>query len=424
MENGASQVRVSRLETGLTVVTETMPHLKTAALGVWVKAGGRAERDVEHGIAHLLEHMAFKGTATRSARDIAEEIEAVGGELNAATGLETTAYYARVLKDHVPLAVDMLADIIQNSRFEAEELVREKHVIVQEILAAHDTPDDLVFDLVQAAAFPDQAIGRSILGTIPSVRSFEAGHLNAFLDRNYAAEQMIVAAAGAVDHDRLVELVAEKFVVARPNGADPLDAARYRGGSDLVERDLEQVHLVMGFPGVEISNGEVYAAQLLSTILGGGMSSRLFQEVRENRGLCYGIYSYHWAASDSGLFGIYAGTGPEEVGELSAVVLHELETVGKSVTVKELDRARAQLKAGLMMSLESPSARIEQMARHITAFDRIISPDELMQRVDRVTVDEIQALAARVFRPDHMALAAIGPARGLETFHTFGSNSG
>lgn len=418
----ADRVKVTTLSTGLKVVTDTMPHLETAALGVWVNAGARAEREVEHGIAHFLEHMAFKGTASRSAQQIAEEIEAVGGELNAATGLETTAYYARILKDDVPLAVDILADIIQNSRFDADELAREQSVIVQEILAANDAPDDLVFDLFQSAAFPEQAIGRSILGTAKSVRGFGAGDLNAFLDRNYAPSQMIVAAAGAVDHDVLVADVAAKFQRQRQNGMDDMAPARFSAGRSLVERPLEQVHLVMGFVGIPINDRRIYAAQLLSTILGGGMSSRLFQEIREKRGLCYSIYAYHWAVSDSGLFGIYAGTGPDEADDLCHVVMEELKGIGTVLGHDELNRAKAQLKAGLLMSLESPASRIEQMARHLAAFDRIIAPSELIANVEAVTPDDIAALARDTFGPDRAAIAAVGTERGLASFANFGSN--
>ncbi len=420
--SASDRVRQTTLESGLRVVTETMPHLETAALGVWVAAGSRAEREAENGIAHLLEHMAFKGTERRSARAIAEEIEAVGGELNAVTGLENTAYYARVLKDDVPLAIDILADIIQNSLFDPAELAREQGVIMQEIMAAHDTPDDLVFDLVQDAAFPGQSIGRSVLGTIDSIRGFTAADLDDFLTRNYAPDQMIVAAAGAVDHDALVADIADRFSVVRDASVDPAIPAQFDAGRNLLDRPLEQVHLVMGFSGIPICDRRIYAAQLLSTLLGGGMSSRLFQEIRERRGLCYGIYTYHWAVSDSGLFGLYAGTGPEQVEELADVVMTELAQVDDTVNDIELERAKAQLKAGLMMSLESPSSRIDQMARHLSAFDRIIPPAELIAGVEAVTRSDIAELADAVFGPDRAAVAAVGPEAGLASLAVFGSN--
>ncbi|MEM6665882.1 MAG: pitrilysin family protein, partial [Pseudomonadota bacterium] len=282
----APNVRITTLANGLRVVTEAMPHLQSAALGVWIGAGARAEHSHESGIAHMLEHMAFKGTERRTAQGIAEEIEAVGGDLNAMTSFETTAYYARVLADDVPLAIDILGDILINSRFDPAELERERGVILQEIRAAHDTPDDLVFDLAQRAAFGDQPLGRPILGTTESVSGFQSADLQSYLGRMYGPDRMILAAAGAVEHDAVVAL-AESTFESRPVPEDtPLAPAHFQGGFEGVARDLEQVHLVKGFEGWSYRSPDIYAAQVLAGVLGGGMSSRLFQEAREKRGLC------------------------------------------------------------------------------------------------------------------------------------------
>jgi len=413
-----SAVDITRHDNGLLVLSEHMPHLESAALGVWVNAGARAEREHEHGIAHLLEHMAFKGTHRRTARDIAEAIENVGGDLNAATSFESTAYYARVLKDDVPLAVDILSDILTDSLFEPEELLREQDVITQEIMSAQDTPDDLVFDLAQSAAFPEQTLGRSILGTEATVRAFSPADLKDYLGRHYAPARMVVAAAGHVDHDRLNALVGDAFAHL-PNASEPQPTpARFESGVVTAARPIEQSHLVLGFPSERIGSDAIYAVQVLSTILGGGMASRLFQEAREKRGLCYGIYAYSWSLSDTGFFGIYAATGPDLVEELTDVVRGELVAVAeKGVSDTELARAKAQLKAGLLMSLESPSSRIEQMARQIMAFGEVFEPTHLARRVDAVTVDDVQALAAKIFRAHAPAIAAVGPEAGMDALN-------
>ena len=409
-------VETSRLANGIRVVTHAMPHLETAALGVWVDQGARAEAPSQHGISHLLEHMAFKGTRRRNARQIAEEIESVGGDLNAATSFEQTAYYARVLKSDVPLAVDMLGDILGNALFDAAELKREQSVIVQEIGAARDTPDDLVFDLFQEAAFPGQPIGRSILGTPETVRAFKPLHLSAFLGERYRGPGMVLAAAGAVDHGAVVRLAEEHFGGFAPAPAATNEAAAYRGGERRQMRDLEQAHLVLGFQGVPYLDERFYAAQMLANILGGGMSSRLFQQVRERRGLCYSIYAFHWTFRDAGLFGIYAATGADELAELTRVLTGELEAVAGDLAEDEVVRAKAQIKASLMMSLESSTARAEQIARQEILFGRVIPVAELLERVEAVAAGDLKILAQEMFTGQAVTLSAIGPLRKLESY--------
>src|SRR5690606_15557901 len=367
-------VEVSRLPNGLTIATETIPHLESVALGIWVKSGARNEAFDQHGIAHLLEHMAFKGTGRRSAWDIASQIENVGGEINAATSVETTAFYARVLKNDVPLAVDILADILTDSKFDEEELEREQNVILQEIGAAHDTPDDIVFDRFTETAFRHQTIGRSILGTPESVRSFTSADLHRYLQQQYGAERMVAVAAGAVDHDRFVREVEQRLAGFRSKAtAAPLQYASYVGGDYRELRDLMDAQIVIGFEGRAYHVRDFYASQILSMLLGGGMSSRLFQEVREKRGLCYSIYAFHWGFSDTGLFGLHAATGASDISALTEVILDELKRAAEDIAEEELVRARAQYRAGLLMARESASSRASQIAKQILLFGRPVT---------------------------------------------------
>jgi predicted Zn-dependent peptidase len=417
-------VEITRLSTGLTVVSDAMPHLETASLGVWVGCGGRDERPDEHGIAHLLEHMAFKGTSRRTARQIAEEIEAVGGDLNAGTSVETTAYYARVMRADVPLALDVLADILADPTFDSNELGREQNVIVQEIGAAEDTPDDVVFDRLQATAFPGQPMGRSILGTPATVRSFDGAMLRTYLGRNYCGPEMVVAAAGAVEHAPIVADVERRFASFPPASPPAPEPARYAGGAHIEPRDLEQAHIAVALEGVPQRDPTLYDLQVFTGVLGGGMSSRLFQEVREKRGLCYAIYAFHSPYIDTGLFGLYAGTDATDAAELMRVVVDQLAAAAESIDHKEVQRAKAQMKAGLLMALESSSTRAEQLARQMLAYRRPIPIDEIVAKVDAVTVESARAAGRALIARGAPAVAALGPADGLETAATIAETLG
>jgi predicted Zn-dependent peptidase len=411
-------VEFTRLSSGLVVVTDAMAHLESASLGVWVGSGSRDERPDEHGISHLLEHMAFKGTTRRTARQIAEEIEAVGGDLNAATSHETTAYYARVLKADVPLALDVLSDILSDPAFDPEELQREQNVIVQEIGAAEDTPDDLVFDKLQETAFPNQPVGRSILGTRESVRSMDRRKLAAYLTRNYRAPDMVVAAAGAVNHEAVVAEVERRFAGFSGPPAPAAEPARFVGGSSIEARDLEQVHVALAMQGLPQRDPNLFSLQIFTSVLGGGMSSRLFQEVREIRGLCYTIYSFHAPYSDTGMFGLYAGTDAADLPELMRVVVGEITNASETITEAEIARAKAQMKAGLLMALESSGARTEQLARQMFAWGRPIPLDELVARIEAVTVESARAAGRALIARGRPAIAALGPGPGLESAAT------
>jgi predicted Zn-dependent peptidase len=392
-----------------------MPHLESVALGVWIKSGSRNETEAEHGIAHLLEHMAFKGTARRTAREIAEEIENVGGEVNAATSTETTSYYARVLKEDVPLAVDILADILIESAFEEDELQREKQVILQEINAANDTPDDVVFDKFSEVAYRDQTLGRAILGTPQTVVSFTPQQIRGYLSRNYTTDRMFVVAAGAVDHDSFVGEVEKRFagLPTAPSAPPVIETARYIGGSVRETRDLMDAQILLGFEGRAYHARDFYCSQILANILGGGMSSRLFQEVREVRGLCYSVYAFHWGFSDTGIFGIHAATGGENLPELLPVIVGELRKSSHNIEEQEIQRARAQIRAQLLMGQESPAARAGQIARQMMLYGRPIPNPEMMERLEGITIERLTDLAARLFFDTVPTLSAIGPLEQL-----------
>jgi len=413
-------VDVTKLPSGLTVVTDTMPHLETAALGVWTGVGGRDEKPNEHGISHLLEHMAFKGTSTRSAREIAEEIEAVGGDLNAATSVETTAYYARVMKADVPLALDVLSDILSNPSFAADELEREKSVIEQEIGAAQDTPDDVVFEHLNELCYPDQPMGRSLLGTPKTLKRFNSDTLHGYLTTHYRGPDMVVAAAGAVDHKAVVAEVERRFAGFDAAPAPKPQAAMFgKGGSKVVHRDLEQAHLTLALEGLPQTDRSLFSLQVFTNILGGGMSSRLFQEVREKRGLCYAIYTFHAPYADTGFFGLYTGTDPSDAPEMMEVIVDVINEAVETLTEAEIARAKAQMKAGLLMALESCSARAEQLARHMLAYGRPQSVAELMERIDAVSIESTRDVARGLLTRSRPAVVALGSGRGLDTAVAF-----
>jgi predicted Zn-dependent peptidase len=394
---------------GVRVVTEDMPGLASAALGVWVAAGGRHERSDQNGIAHFLEHMAFKGTKKRNALQIAEAIEDVGGYINAYTSREMTAYYARVLAEDVDLAMDVISDIVLNPVFDPREIEVERHVILQEIGQAHDTPDDVIFDWLQETAFPDQPLGRTILGPAERVEAFGAGDLSRFVSERYAPGNIIVSAAGAVDHDKVVRAAEAAFGRLLPQASLPVEAARFGGGEVRVEKALEQAHFAMAFESAGYCDDEVYTAQILASALGGGMSSRLFQEAREKRGLCYTIFAQTGAYADSGLMTIYAGTSAEEIAELATLTVDELRRSADDMTETEIARARAQMKAGLLMGLESPSSRAERLARLLSIWDRIPPLSETIERIDAVTTRGARDLAAGMATAGTAALALYGP---------------
>jgi predicted Zn-dependent peptidase len=401
-------VEVTTLDNGFRIASDRMESVETVSLGVWVGIGTRHEEAAENGVSHLLEHMAFKGTKRRTARDIAVEIENVGGVLNAYTGREQTAYYAKVLAHDLPLAIDIIADILQHSTYDAAELERERGVILQEIGQAEDTPDDIVFDYFQEAAFPDQSMGRPVLGRAEIIEGLSAGEIAAYQNSRYRPANMVLSAAGNLEHARLVDLAVKAFDnLPRGNSGAP-EGARYRGGESRYERDLEQAHILLGFDGIGIHDPDYYASAVLSQLFGGGMSSRLFQEVREKRGLVYGIHSFSSAWNDAGLFGIYAGTGEKEAGDLLPIVCDELLKLPHDISEDELRRAAAQLKAGILMAREKTSARCEHLAAQILIHDRVLTPAEIVAKVDAVGIADLARVAKRLIA-SQPTLTAMGP---------------
>jgi len=407
--------RVTTLPGGLRVATDSMSGVETVSLGVWVGVGTRDERPEVNGVAHLVEHMLFKGTPTRDAYQISSQIEDVGGHLNAYTTREHTAYYAKVLKEDSGLALDIVADILQHATLDERELVKERAVVLQEIGQAEDTPDDIIFDHFQAAAFKDQALGRPVLGTPDIVGGLRREDLAEYVRGSYTGANLVVAASGRIEHERVVDMAARLFEGLPPGTTPPEQQARYTPGDFREARDLEQLHLVLGFEGVGVHHEDNYATSVLSTLLGGGMSSRLFQEVREERGLVYSIYSFANPFRDAGVFAIYAGTGADEAGELIPVVCDEVCRVAEDVTEEEVARARAQMKASLLMSLESTMARCEQLGQHMLVHGRPLDTAEVIARINAVDVEAVRRCARRL-RARPPVVAALGPVKGLEDY--------
>jgi predicted Zn-dependent peptidase len=400
------------LSNGLRIVTEQMPGLKSTSIGIWVLAGGRHERIEQNGIAHFLEHMAFKGTKSRTALQIAEQIEDVGGYINAYTSREMTAYYARVLEDDVALGLDIIADILLNPLFEDAEIEVERGVILQEIGQTLDTPDDIIFDWLQEEAYPDQPLGRSILGEAARVSTFAKGDLDRFVAEHYGPNQMILAAAGAVDHDAIVRQAEALFgyLPRVERAAGLLQPAKFIGGERRATKALEQVHFALALEGPTYRDPAIYTAQIYATALGGGMSSRLFQEIRENRGLCYTIFAQAGAYEDTGMTTIYAGTSAEQIAELAHLTIDEMKRAADDMSDAEVARARAQMKAGMLMGLESPSNRAERLARLLSIWDRIPGIEETIAHIDDVTTGDVKTFAAQMAGQVGTALALYGPA--------------
>lgn len=398
------------LPNGLRVISLNRSQLETVSLGIWVKTGSAYEKKQDNGISHFLEHMSFKGTDTRTALQISEEIEDVGGQSNAYTSREFTAYYAKMMKEDAELAVDVLADSIQNSTFPEEEVVKEREVVVQEIKQTIDTPDDIVFDYFQETAFPNQALGRSILGPQEVVRSFGRENLQNYIQSNYAAENMVVCAVGNIEHQKFVDMVAGRMSGLRPKTDFTAEPQHYEGGFFMERRPIEQSHVLLGFKACHYKDPRYYDVAILSTVLGGGMSSRLFQEIREKRGLVYSVYSFTASHSQEGLFGIYAGTEAKDLPVLMPVVVDEIKKICNDlVDEKEFKRAKMQMKASIKMALESSSSSAEILARQNLIHDRDIPIAEIVSKIDAVTIDGIRNTAQDIFssKPTYTLLGAI-----------------
>ena len=410
-----SKGELTLLDNGLRVASRAIPHARTISIGIWVNAGARDERADEQGIAHMLEHMAFKGTGRRDARMIATEVEDVGGYMNAHTSREETAYYLRLLPEHLDLGIDILCDILTESTLPDEEIERERGVIIQEIGQSLDTPDDLVFDLFADSAHGGHTLGRPILGTIDSVSNFSRADLHGFMTRYYGAGQMLVCAAGDVDHAELVAKIGDRLQDLAPATTTNRITPTWNAGRNVTQRDLEQTHVVFGLPALAARDEDRFAMMALSTLYGGGMSSRLFQQVREKRGLCYSIFSFAALHSDGGTFAVYAGTSASQVDEMLTVCAGELATLASEVKDDEVARAKAQIRANLLMSRESVSSCADALARQIILFGHPQSDAELLDAIDEIDGVKIAGIAAGLIAGGTPSMACVGPSLDLMT---------
>jgi len=406
-------LKITELENGLRIVTQNMPGLETVSMGIWNAVGGRDEVEANNGVAHLLEHMAFKGTKTKNALQIAETIENVGGDINAYTSKEITAYYVKLLADDLPYGIDILTDILQNSTFQEDELNRERGVIIQEIGMYLDTPDDMIFDYWQEKAFPNQPMGRSILGKTDIIKNITREEVKGFMTNHYNPNKMIISAAGKINHDEFVEMIKKSCTNLPVGNSNNREKANYLSGEYREEKKLEQVHLLLGFEGIDYHHDDYYSLLVFSSLLGGGMSSRLFQEIREKRGLVYGISSFSSAYTDTGMFGIYCGTGENQIQELMPVLCNELNTSPSSISDKEITRGKAQLKASLMMGRESAFRRCESAARQLLVFNKVIDPSETLEKINAVSKESVEKIAKQIVSGP-MTISSIGPIKNLE----------
>jgi predicted Zn-dependent peptidase len=401
--------QITKLNNGLIIATEQMNEIESTSINIIIKVGSRYENVEINGVSHFLEHMAFKGTVRRSAKQIAEEFDAIGGYFNAYTGRESTVYNVKLLTKDLDIGLDILADILQNSLFLEEEMEKELGVIIQEIAQANDTPDDIVFDYFQEAAFPNQAIGRSILGTEEIISSFNKQTLQDYVNKYYRAPNMVISCVGNINHDQIVKTIDRLFSGLKNDYNHQLQTNKYQGSVRLYDKDLEQVQFLLGFGGVSYNNrADFYTVQLLSSVIGGGMSSRLFQEIREKRGLAYSVGAFNCSYSDCGLFGIYAATSDKQVNELHDVILNELDLAKTNITFEELERSKNQLKAGILMSRESSSARAEELARSLAIYGRVIDFNEIIAKVDNVTNTDVMDLLNKITSNCKLTITALG----------------
>ena len=401
-------INIDKLKNGIRVVTEEIPSIESVSVGIWINAGSRNEKKIENGIAHFLEHMAFKGTEKRSALQIAEEIESVGGFINAYTSREITCYYAKVLKNHLPLAVDILSDIISNSTFHEQEIEIEKGVIIQEIGQMKDTPDDIIFELLQKEAFADSELGRSILGSVENINSFQRKNFINFIENNYFAEKIVLCAAGNLKHKDLCKLALSLQDIRELKKPKSKSKVLFKGGEKRVIKDLEQAHFAVGFEAPNLKSPKLFAGKVFSVIMGGGMSSRLFQEIREKRGLCYSIGTSFDCYSDNGIFLSYAGTSGDKVKELSEVIATEFNDSITTINETEVERAKTQLRSSLLMGLENSSSRSERLARGLIIWDKIVEVQETISKIDSVSLEDVRDFGVEMFHNSCPAMALYG----------------
>lgn len=381
----------------LRVAVDEIPHLQTVAIGVFVKTGSRNEGLAINGISHFLEHMAFKGTKTQTAKQIAEEFESIGGYINAYTSREKTVYYVKVLKQHTEFAIQFLADILQNSTFDSQEVEKERGVILQEVAMTYDTPDDIIFDYFQEQAFPKQPLGRSILGKVKNIKTFNQQHFQNYINSQYNYQNMAIVASGSIKTTEVVNWVDKYFNQLNSNIIEKPKKPKYAGGVVKKVKKLEQVHLVLGFEGLSQNDPKFYTQQILAMILGSGMSSRLFYEIRENLGLAYSVYAFNSCYSDAGIFGIYGGTSAEKLDLFLQATKQELQKICQNITDAEMQKVQTQFLAGLAMAKESTNARMQRIGNDILDYNKIYTDQELIEEFNSNTKLDVNNLASQIF---------------------------
>ena len=400
------------LPNGVRIITEEIEHVRSIAFGLWVGAGSRDEREGFEGISHFMEHMFFKGTEHRSARDLAESLEAVGGQLNAFTTKEYTCYYAKVLDEDLDLAIDVLSDMFFYSLFDAKEIEKEKNVVIEEIKMYEDSPDELIHDVFSECVWKDHPLGKPILGTEESIRSLNRDKIMTFLSEHYAPDNLVVAVAGKIKHEDIVEKLSKQFGVFERGGRRVLEETptgqtveRYQ------QKETEQMHILLGVPGLGQDDEDIYAMHIFNNIIGGGLSSRLFQQIREQRGLAYSVYSYHSTYVDTGLFGIYAGTSPKNTKEVIECILQELKEIKqKGISASELERTKAQIKGGLYLGLESVSSRMSRLGKTELTYNRVLAPEEVVEKLEKVTLEDVSRVIGRLWQKEKISIMTLGPA--------------
>lgn len=399
------------LPNGVRIVTEQIPHVRSVSLGIWVGAGSRDEDEANSGIAHFIEHMLFKGTGKRSAKEIAETLDAVGGQLNAFTSKEYTCYYAKVLDEHLDIAVDLLSDMFFNSLFKEEDVEKEKNVIIEEIKMYEDAPDEIVHDLFAGTLWSGHALGRPVIGTEEIIKSLKRDDLLQFKEQFYSPASIVVAAAGSISHEKIVEKLAPLFGTIEPvsrvrnySAPDPHSRTQVR------KKDTEQVHLCIGTPGLPMDHHNVYTLHILNSILGGGISSRLFQEIREERGLAYSVFTYHSSYRDAGLFSIYAGLSKNNLAEVISLIIREMKDFrDNGITAEELVRAREQLKGSMYLGLENVSNRMTRIGKSELCLNRAVTVEEAVDKINSVTLEGVKNLSGELFKNSNLVISSIGP---------------
>jgi len=400
------------LPNGVRIITEEIDHVRSAALGIWVGAGSRDEREGFEGISHFIEHMFFKGTEHRSARALAESLEAVGGQLNAFTTKEYTCYYAKVLDEDLDLAIDVLSDMFFSSLFDEKEIEKEKNVVIEEIKMYEDSPDELIHDVFSECVWNDHPLGKPILGTEESIRSLSRERIMQFLTEHYAPDNVVISVAGKIKHEDVVAKLSPHFGTFNRGGRRVLEETpKGLTIEHYQKKDTEQMHILLGVPGLGQDDEDIYAMHIFNNILGGGLSSRLFQEIREQRGLAYSVYSYHSTYVDTGLFAVYAGTSPKNTQEVIACILEELmEMKTKGISVEELVRTKAQIKGGLYLGLEAVSSRMSRLGKTELTYNRVLSPEEVVEKLEKVTQEDVLRVIGRLWQKDNISIMTLGPA--------------